>query len=376
MAAIRERKKADGTVVFHVQVRQAGFPARTASFPSKRLAERWAKTVEAEMIEGRHFRSTESRRRTVADAIIRYTAEELPKKRDGNMHRACLPWWQEKIGDLKLADVTPAVLSEYRGKLSRETYTRANPKAKRTSLKNGEQAKKYTRGGASVNRYLACLSHVFTVARKEWHWAGHNPFDGVSKLRESKGRVRYLSDDERTRLLESTANDPTLHCLVILALSTAARAGELLRLTWRDVDLKEGRLVFHITKNAEPRAVWLHGEALRLLKDRHKKRDPEVQQVFIGAGKGTYDYKKPFAEGVAAAGIADFRFHDLRHSAATYLAMAGASEQQLRAIGGWKSGVVSRYVHLASTDAKEILAKMNSQILGTRSKGAGANEEK
>jgi hypothetical protein len=63
------------------------FPARTASFPTRRQAERWAKTIEADMIEGKHFRSAEARRRTVAEAIDRYVAEELPKKRAGDMHR-------------------------------------------------------------------------------------------------------------------------------------------------------------------------------------------------------------------------------------------------------------------------------------------------
>ncbi|HEX4023488.1 MAG TPA: tyrosine-type recombinase/integrase [Steroidobacteraceae bacterium] len=65
-----------------------------------------------------------------------------------------------------------------------------------------------------------------------------------------------------------------------------------------------------------------------------------------------------------AAGVKSFRFHDLRHSAATYLAREGASEQQLKAIGGWKSGVVSRYVHLAATETRNIVQKMNEKILG------------
>ncbi|MGH8271886.1 MAG: tyrosine-type recombinase/integrase, partial [Gammaproteobacteria bacterium] len=65
-----------------------------------------------------------------------------------------------------------------------------------------------------------------------------------------------------------------------------------------------------------------------------------------------------------SAGIEGFRFHDLRHSAATYLAREGASEQQLKAIGGWKSGVVSRYVHLAATETRDIVQKMNERILG------------
>ncbi|MGC3982816.1 MAG: site-specific integrase [Steroidobacteraceae bacterium] len=362
MAAIRERKKADGTSIYHVQVRMAGFPSRTASFPTKRQAERWGKTIEAEMIEGKHFRTAEARRRSVAAAIDRYIEEEIPKKRDGSMHRVCLPWWRDKIGGLKLADVTPAILVEYRGKLGRETYMRAKPGARRSELPKGEKPKLYTRSNSTVNRYLASLSHVFTVARKEWHWIGHDPFDGVTLLRENKGRVRYLSDEERTKLLAETAKDRTLHCLVVLALSTAARAGELLKLLWRDVDLKEGRLLFRITKNAEPRAVWLHGEALRLIKERSKVRELHNSSVFPGVIRGTYDYKKPFANALEAAGILDFRFHDLRHSAATYLAMQGASEQQLRAVGGWKSGIVSRYVHLAATDAKEALAKLSAKV--------------
>jgi integrase len=72
----------------------------------------------------------------------------------------------------------------------------------------------------------------------------------------------------------------------------------------------------------------------------------------------------PFKGAIKAAGIVDFRFHDLRHTAATALAREGASEQQLKAIGGWKSGVVSRYVHIAGTDAKELLRKMNRKVVG------------
>lgn len=373
MASIRERTKANGELVYHVQVRMAGFPARTASFSTRRSAERWARAVEVEMDEGRHFRTAEARRRSLAAAIDRYVEEEIPKKRsDGHMHRGCLRWWREQIGTLKLSEITPAVLVEYRSKLARTPYTRAKPDAKRSSLDKGEKPKTYPRSNGSVNRHLSVLSHLFTVARKEWHWVTINPFDSVTKLREDKGRARFLSDDERKRLFEQTATDPTLHCLVVLALSTAARAGELLNLTWRDADLKEGRLTFHRTKNAEPRVVWIHGEALRLMQERAKVRSLTNHAVFPGAGdaprKGggsrRYDYAKPFADALDAAGIADFRFHDLRHSAATYLAMQGASEQQLRAIGGWKSGIVSRYVHLAATDARSAMQKLADKIDG------------
>jgi integrase len=376
MATIRERPKADGTRAFHVQVRMTGFPARTASFSTKRQAKRWAKTVEAEMIEGRHFRSAEGRRRTLAEAIDRYLEREAPKLRDGRMHKSTLPWWREKLGRFKLWEITPALIAEYRDKLAAETYQRARPGAKRSSLKAGEQAREFKRKPNTVNNYLVPLGRVFSVARREWHWIAHNPMESVAKLAAGPGRVRYLSEDERQRLLAETTKEPQLHTLVVLALSTAARAGELMGLSWRDVDLKEGRILLRKTKNAQPRVVWVHGEALRLLREHGKIRRLDDDRVFLGYTPGTrYDYHTPFKAACAAAGVQDFRFHDIRHSAATYLAREGATEQQLKAIGGWKSNVVSRYVHLAAEDAKAVLERMSAKILGGAEKG-GADHER
>ena len=376
MATIRERAKVDGTRAFHVQVRMAGFPARTASFPTKRQAERWAKTIEAEMIEGRHFRSVEARRRTLAEAIDRYLDHEAPKLRDGRMHRSTLPWWREKLGRFKLCEITPALIAEYRNKLAAETYRRARPGAKHSSLNAGEQAREFKRKPNTVNNYLVSIGRVFSVARREWHWITHNPMEGVAKLSAGPGRVRYLSEDERQRLLTETAKNQQLHTLAVLALSTAARAGELMNLSWCDVDLKDGRVLLRETKNTQPRAIWVHYEALRLLKEYGKIRRLDDDHVFLGATPGTrYDYHTPFKAACAAAGVADFRFHDLRHSAATYLAREGATEQQLKAIGGWKSNVVSRYVHLAAEDAKAVLERMNAKILGSDVNRGGLSQE-
>ncbi len=364
MAAIRERGGR-----FHVQVRMAGFPARTATFPTRRQAERWAKTIEAEMIEGKHFRSVEARRRTLAEAIDRYLAEESPRKKDAATRDMRLRWWREKIGHLNLSDVTAAILVECRNRLTHETYTRAKPGSPGSTLEEGEAARKLNRKPQTVNRYLAYLSHVFTIARKEWHWIDHDPFDGVGKFKEGPGRVRYLSEEEREQLLKETASDPHLHTLVVLALSTAARAGELLALTWRDVDLKEGRLLLRKTKNSQPRAVWLHTETLKLLSEHGKVRRLADDRVFVNPKGGPYNYRDPFEAACKAAGVKDFTFHGLRHSAATYLAREGATEQQLKVIGGWKSNVVSRYVHVAAEDAKAVLEKMNTKILGNASTG-------
>jgi integrase len=344
MANIRERTRRDGTVVYNVQVRLAGFPDRTATFSTRDKAKKWARLIEGEMEEGKHFRSAEAKRKSLGDAIDRYFKDELPKKRDGEMHRTTLKWWKAELGHLKLAHVTPAILVEYRDKLKHRVHRKKKLTASR------------------VNRYVACLRHLFSVARREWHWISYNPMDGVSMLPEGKGRMRSLNDDERKALLAETAKDPVLHTFVLIALSTACRAGELQKLTWADVDLKAGRLLFRETKNAQPRAAWLTGAPLELLKAHGKVRKLQGVLVFEGKGTKPYDYHKPYRAAVDAAGIENLRFHDLRHTAATYLAQQGATEQQLRAIGGWKSNIVSRYVHLAAEDAKAALEKLAEKI--------------
>jgi integrase len=372
MATIRKREGLQGAVTYTAMVRRAGFPTRTATFNTRAKAAKWATTVDAEMIEGRHSRDAAGARRTVAEAIDRYMEEEVPKKRGGGgMHTACLSWWKERIGAKKLGRVTRAVLVEERARLLREPFKRADPKAKRTQLKEGEEPRVYVRTPATANRYMGALSHVFTMCCGDWEWLqpASNPFAGLSKLKEAKGRTRSLSDDERATLLAETAKDTTLHTLVMLALATAARAGELVKLTWPDVDLKAGRLLFRITKNAQPRTAWVRGDALEQLKQYAKVRQLHRPEVFPGKGRGEYDYAKRFAAAVEAAGITDFRFHDLRHTAATMLADLGASEQQLRAIGGWKSGVVSRYVHLAAKNVEDTMQALADKLDGKKPKG-------
>ena len=345
MATIRARTKRDGTEVFEAQVRKAGFPTRTETFTTRTAAKAWATTVEAEMIEGRHSRSANAQRRTLGEAIDRFIADEVPKKRDTEMHTTTLTWWKAELGDRKLAQITPDLVNDYRDRLQ-------NRKHRGKGISNSR-----------VNRYVACLRRLFTVARKRWRWIDYNPVSGIDMLPENAARIRCLSDAERTALLAATAKDATLHTFVVIALSTACRAGELQKLEWRDVDLKEGRLLFRKTKNDTPRSAHVSGEPLELLKQPGKVRDIHGGPVFPLTSKGKpYAYHKPFKAAVAAAGITSFRFHDLRHTSATYLARNGATEQQLRAIGGWKSHVVNRYVHLAAEDVKHLFDQLAKKV--------------
>jgi hypothetical protein len=92
-----------------------------------------------------------------------------------------LRWWKERLGHLKLADITPALLVEQRNKLAREPYTKARPGAPRSTLEEGATAREFKRVGGTVNRYMAYLSHVLSIARREWHWVSSNPFEGAAQ---------------------------------------------------------------------------------------------------------------------------------------------------------------------------------------------------
>lgn len=127
------------------------------------------------------------------------------------------------------------------------------------------------------------------------------------------------------------------------------------------------------TKNGQARTVWAQGEALRLLRERAKTSHRDGDRVFVSpdrrGGPSKYNYHDPFVSAVKAAGIEDFTFHGLRHSAATYLAQGGATFPQLKAAGGWKSNVALRYVHLAANDMKNIFSDLSEKVGGGEEKG-------
>jgi integrase len=224
------------------------------------------------------------------------------------------------------------------------------------------QGEAQPRSSATVVRYMAALSHAFTIAVREWGWLDDSPMRKVSKPKEPRGRIRFLSDDERQRLLDAckASRNPYLHTVVVLALATGARKGELLSLRWPDVDLKRGTLTFHQTKNGERRAVPLTGQALALMQQHAKVRRLTTQLVFPNAtGTRPLGIRNAFAAAVQRAGIADFHFHDLRHSAASYLAMSGASLMEIAEILGHKTlAMVKRYAHLSEAHTAGVVARM------------------
>jgi integrase len=163
------------------------------------------------------------------------------------------------------------------------------------------------------------------------------------------------------------SHNPDLYLTVILAMSTGGRQSEIWGLNWKCVDLKNGFITFEETKNDEPRSVPLTGHALELMLERSKVPRVDTDLVFpsrVDRHKH-FDFRRPFQMALKAAQIEDFRWHDLRHCAASYLVMAGVDMRTVAEILGHKTiQMTQRYAHLSPEHLKDAVAKMNHKIFG------------
>ena len=356
MATIRKRKAKDGTVSYQAIVRKLGFPRESASFKSLTHAKRWANQTEVDMDEGRYFSNTEAKRHTVGDAIDRYLKEILPRYKDREKPKVHLRFWMERIGHMLLSDLKAAKGVEERDRLMRDDN---HPGARMNR----------PFGPATANRYTSSLSRVLSVCTRDWGWLEQSPMHGFRKLKETRGRVRYLSDDERARLLDACQKsiNPDLYIAVVLALSTGARKSELLNLLWSQIDLAGQKIILDETKNEERRVLPIFGKAHELLTVRSMtRRRLDTDLLFPGRNnpKVPQDLTHPWQRAIKEAQIEDFRWHDLRHSAASYLAMSGATPTDIAAILGHKTlQMVKRYAHLSESHVAGIVERMNKRFV-------------
>ena len=344
MATIRKRVGPKGTRYMAV-VRREG-QSSTATFRTKSEAKKWAGITEAAITRGKHLPNPEAKRRTVRDLLERYKRSEIPKKRDQASPTRYANFWIERIGNLKLARLNRAKLVEIRDELAG------------------------TKSPATVNRHLALISHACTVAEREWEWMDSNPLRKVGRLQEANGRVRYLSDNERNRLLSAAkdSSHPHLYAIVLLALTSGARKGEILGLHWKDVDLNKQTAILHDTKNRERRTLTLVPPVVKELKKHKKVRRIDTDLIFTHPATGKpnpFYFDQAWRETREKAKLKDFRFHDLRHSCASNLAMNGATTAEIAAVLGHKTlAMVKRYSHLSDQHVKGIVERTAQKVLG------------
>jgi integrase len=352
MATITERTAKDGTKRHRAEVRLKGYPTQTATFKRLTDAKKWVQDTESAIREGRHFKTVEAKKHTFADLADRYIKNELPTKPKLQQQVHQLEWWKEKMGVHLLSDVTPAMIGQYRDELAIGITYR------------GTQ-----RSPATVVRYMSALSAAYSECVNEWGWLDDSPMRKVKRPKESRGRVRFLDDDERQRLLTAcqASRNKQLYLCVILAMSSGMRQAELMGLKWQDVSLKDGYLILHETKNGERRRVPLAGHGLGLLREHAKVRRLDTALVFPGIDNADkpLNLRPVFKIALESAGITNFKWHDLRHCTASYLAMNGASLSEIAEVLGHKTlSMVKRYAHLSDGHVSNVVASMNAKIFG------------
>ena len=198
------------------------------------------------------------------------------------------------------------------------------------------------------------LGHVFEVARKEWGIYAHNPVRDIKLPPSGRPRDRRLQPGEEARLFTACreARNRWLLPMVQLAMETAMRQGELLRLRWEHIELNRRTAHLPDTKNGEARTVPLSSTAVAVLRARPRALHGDVFQ-----GVTTEAVKRSYMRATRRAGIEDLRVHDLRHEATTRLFEKGLNIMEVASITGHKDlRMLRRYTHLKAEDLAKKLS--------------------
>jgi integrase len=359
MATITRRSRRNGDdYTYRVQIRRKGYPTLSQSFDTRKDAAQWAREHDRDARLAEAFADARGRNKTLSELIDRYMLEY--SGRDFT-RLSRLAWWRKNVGDTKLPNVTPDAVADALDDL------RAGKAIQ--SIRGGGKPTQRKRSEATINRYHAALSAVYQHAlKKRWGWVKRNPCREVERGPDSRQRDRWLNEDERKRLLEACRKSEWLglYPLVLLALSTGARKGELLGLRWREVDIPNGHAFLRDAKNSEPRVLPLVKPVREALKEYAKVRHIGSDLLFPSATdpEKPLHFEKYWYPALKQAQVTDFRFHDLRHSCASYLAMNGASAVEIADVLGHKTlQMVKRYSHLATEHKANLLERVTGKML-------------
>ena len=352
--AIEKRTSQKGRVTYRCRLRLKDGGDISATHVRKTDALDWEAAHRDAIRSGKIVQGRQAPQHTVVEVLDRYL-DMLPsfQLKDQRNRKRHVEWWKKEFGALPLSELTPARIAAARDRLAL------------LPVKSGAGATR-PRQPATTVRYLASLSHVLSIAVDDWAWLPENPVRKVRKPKQPRGRLRFLDDDERVRLLnacrESTST--TLYPSVVLALATGMRRGEIFSLRWHQVDLELGTITLHDTKNGERRSVYLSGYPLKVLRTWASSAPQPSAHVFPGSRAGAgRDITKPWDTALKRAGIEGFRFHDLRHTTASTLAMGGKSMVEIGEVLGHKSPqMTKRYAHLSGSHTRNVLAGMVSQF--------------
>ena len=331
-------------------VRKRGWPTTIKTFRTKRDAQDWARRTEDEMVRGVYIDRTDATQLLLKAALDRYlrevSAAKKPSTHAAEQHKAKA--LKTELGDYSLAALNPGLIAQYRD----------------DRLAAGKSAN-------TVRLELSLLSHLFTIAIKEWQLGLiYNPVMNIRKPPPGQGRNRRLSADEEKILLEACDNysNPMLGWIVRTTLLTGMRAGEIISLRRDQVDLARRVVRLTDTKNGSARTVPLSHKAVNIfrLALSNPVRPFDTDFIFWGepgrdGKRRPYEFRMAWKKIIKDTRINNLRFHDLRHEAVSRLVEAGLGDQEVASISGHKSmQMLKRYTHLRAED----LADRLDQLMG------------
>ena len=330
---------------FQAVVRLKNLKPLYATFPTKAKAKQWAKTVESDTALARKLSVGE-------DLTLR---RAIQVESNGSTLRLVIPlfpeWVEEYLGSTEIADKSAVGrIKFWSEKFKEKLVTEVCPEDIDDLLLEIAE----TRTGSTVNRYRSNLSSVFLAFNrhpkfKRLKFSNPARSEFVCSFPENSPRNRFLSPEEQRRLLEATrqSNWSKLYLLVLMALTTGARRGELLKLAWSDLDFDGQVAQLRSTKHDEQRLIPL----LRpVVEELIEKRELGKHLIFHSSASPyrPYDFKKSWNQALGFAGLERVRFHDLRHTAASNMVAAGRTLFETGTLLGHKqSSTTMRYAHLA-----------------------------
>ena len=322
--------------------------------PNKVLAEKALKKREVEVLEGKYLdikKEEKIKFEVFADEYLELHCKTNNKCWFTNDSRL-LTVLKRHFSGKYLHEITPHLIEKF--KSDRMQEIKITPKGK----------KKKSLKPATVNRHLACLKSLFNKAIAWNKFTGPNPVRGVKLFKENNQRLRFLEKEEINKLF-SVCNK-NLRSIVTVAVYTGMRRGEILGLKWRDLDIKQGVIYLHNTKNGEKRELPINEQVKTALIQ--VRKHPQSEYIFCKQdGSNVGDIKKSFLTAIRKSGIKDFHFHDLRHTFASQLIMSGADLNTVRELLGHKSiQMTLRYSHLSANHkqrAVDILGRRIATVL-------------
>lgn len=370
MAEIKKRIKKNGEPTYTACIRIKGYPTDSKTFSRKTDAKEWAEKRETEIRENINFPKRKAQKYTIADIIDKFIENELPKRKPKAQteFKMVLDWYKNEIGSYYLSSLTTETLVNCREKLAR--------KHKEIPIRNKERKKLAPRlsekmlAPATINKYMTYMRVVFAYCVNDLDILDFNPMAKVKKLSEKNARKRCLELNEIAKLLNACKNaDYELYLCVLIALLADARKGEIIHLTWGTVNLEKGMFYFLDTKNGTDRGTPMHKfikNELIAFKSQNKVRSLNNDYIFkTSDGKPKESLiGKLFPKIVKQCGIKDFRFHDLRHTGASWQAKEGISQPITQAILGHKTpNMTNRYSHLRDENLRNAINITGDVIL-------------